>query len=117
MLMRCITCHEIIEGTYWDLESGYVACNDCYWKDFTKHLTPIIKEGNIKGPTREDFSLNFDRDPEWDNSVRIVNALEVIDSYQGIAGTQSGGDVDALVFSALDIHYMLNEIIEALEEE
>lgn len=71
----------------------------------------------IKGPTKEDFSLNFDRDPEWDNAVRIANALEVIDSYQGIAGTQSGGDVDALVFSALDVHYMLNEIIEALEEE
>lgn len=110
MLIRCEHCGEIEEGVS-NMENVQ-KCHYCYWNEFDNKELPTIK-----GPTIEDFSLNFDRDPELDNTIRISNALEVIDSYQGIAGTQSGGNVDALVFSALDVHYMLNEIIEALEDD
>ncbi|MEY8537748.1 hypothetical protein AALM99_04745 [Lactococcus muris] len=48
-------------------------------------------------------------------------AIEVIDKFQGEAGAATGGDVDRLVFSGLDVHAMLNEIEfvieEALDEE
>lgn len=41
---------------------------------------------------------------------------EVIDKFQGEAGTATGGDVDRLVFSGLDVHEMLNEIEVMIEE-
>lgn len=39
----------------------------------------------------------------------------LIDRYQGEAGTATGGNVDALVYSGLDVHNMLNEISDELE--
>ena len=42
---------------------------------------------------------------------------EVIDRLQGEAGYATGGYVDRLVFSGLDVHTMLNEIEEAIIED
>lgn len=50
----------------------------------------------------------------------LKRVKEVIDKFQGEAGTATGGDVDRLVFSGLDVHEMLNEIevmIEEIEDE
>ncbi|WP_339000536.1 hypothetical protein VNN37_02410 [Lactococcus garvieae] len=41
---------------------------------------------------------------------------EVIDKFQGEAGTATGGDEDRLVFSGLNVHEMLNEIEVMIEE-
>lgn len=110
MKLTCITCGEIIGSVYWELESGDIACNNCYWKDFAEHLTPIIQKGTIKGPTKEDFSLNFDRDPEWDNAVRIANALAIVEDYQStLYGKNS--------LTKPDVGIMLSRIAEALEDD
>lgn len=46
----------------------------------------------------------------------LERVKEVIDKFQGEAGTATGGDVDRLVFSGLDVHEMLNEIEVMIEE-
>lgn len=50
----------------------------------------------------------------------LERVKEVIDKFQGEAGTATGGEVDRLVFSGLDVHEMLNKIefvIEELQDE
>ena len=42
-------------------------------------------------------------------------AKVVIDRLQGEAGYATGGEVDRLVFSGLDVHTMLNEIEQAID--
>ncbi|MGF2004124.1 hypothetical protein ACQUE4_09445 [Lactococcus lactis] len=42
-------------------------------------------------------------------------AKAVIDRLQGEAGYATGGEVDKLVFSGLDVHTMLNEIEQAID--
>ena len=44
-------------------------------------------------------------------------AKAVIDRLQGEAGYATGGYVDRLVFSGLDVHEMLNEIEQAIESD
>ena len=44
-------------------------------------------------------------------------AKEVIDRLQGEAGYATGGYVDRLVFSGLDVHEMLNEIEQAIDTD
>lgn len=44
-------------------------------------------------------------------------AKEVIDRLQGEAGYATGGEVDRLVFSGLDVHEMLNEIEQAIDTD
>ncbi|CDG04129.1 hypothetical protein [Lactococcus lactis] len=44
-------------------------------------------------------------------------AKAVIDRLQGEAGYATGGYVDRLVFSSLDVHEMLNEIEQAIESD
>lgn len=46
----------------------------------------------------------------------LERVKEVIDKFQGEAGTATGGDVDRLVFSGLDVHEMLNKIEFVIEE-
>ena len=44
-------------------------------------------------------------------------AKAVIDRLQGEAGYATGGEVDRLVFSGLDVHTMLNEIEQAIDTD
>ena len=44
-------------------------------------------------------------------------AKAVIDRLQGEAGYATGGYVDRLVFSGLDVHEMLNEIEQAIDTD
>ncbi|KST92519.1 prophage pi3 protein 34 [Lactococcus lactis subsp. lactis] len=44
-------------------------------------------------------------------------AKAVIDRLQGEAGYATGGEVDRLVFSGLDVHEMLNEIEQAIDTD
>lgn len=44
-------------------------------------------------------------------------AKVVIDRLQGEAGYATGGYVDRLVFSGLDVHEMLNEIEQAIDTD
>lgn len=44
-------------------------------------------------------------------------AKAVIDRLQGEAGYATGGEVDRLVFSGLDVHEMLNEIEQAINTD
>lgn len=44
-------------------------------------------------------------------------AKAVIDKLQGEAGHATGGEVDRLVFSGLDVHTMLNEIEQAIDTD
>ena len=44
-------------------------------------------------------------------------AKVVIDRLQGEAGYATGGEVDRLVFSGLDVHEMLNEIEQAFDTD
>ncbi|KST91140.1 prophage pi3 protein 34 [Lactococcus lactis subsp. lactis] len=44
-------------------------------------------------------------------------AKRVIDRLQGEAGYATGGEVDRLVFSGLDVHEMLNEIEQAIDTD
>ena len=44
-------------------------------------------------------------------------AKVVIDRLQGEAGYATGGEVDRLVFSGLDVHTMLNEIEQAIDTD
>lgn len=44
-------------------------------------------------------------------------AKAVIDRLQGEAGHATGGEVDRLVFSGLDVHTMLNEIEQAIDTD
>ena len=44
-------------------------------------------------------------------------AKEVIDRLQGEAGYATGGEVDRLVFSGLDVHEMLNEIEQVIDTD
>lgn len=44
-------------------------------------------------------------------------AKAVIDRLQGEAGHATGGEVDRLVFSGLDVHEMLNEIEQAIDTD
>ncbi len=44
-------------------------------------------------------------------------AKAVIDRLQGEAGYATGGEVDRLVFSGLDVHTMLNEIEHAIDTD
>ena len=44
-------------------------------------------------------------------------AKEVIDRLQGEAGDATGGEVNRLVFSGLDVHEMLNEIEQAIDTD
>lgn len=44
-------------------------------------------------------------------------AKAVIDRLQGEAGYATGGEVDRLVFSGLDVHEMLNEIEQAIDAD
>ncbi|WP_270513365.1 hypothetical protein [Lactococcus lactis] len=44
-------------------------------------------------------------------------AKAVIDRLQGEAGYATGGEVDKLVFSGLDVHTMLNEIEQAIDTD
>ncbi|WJQ76145.1 hypothetical protein [Lactococcus cremoris] len=44
-------------------------------------------------------------------------AKVVIDRLQGEAGYATGGEVDRLVFSGLDVHEMLNEIEQAIDTD
>jgi|GEM_PF-5193019 len=42
---------------------------------------------------------------------------EILDRLQGEAGYATGGEVDKLVFSGLDVHEMLNEIEFVMEAQ
>lgn len=44
-------------------------------------------------------------------------AKAVIDRLQGEAGYATGGEVDKLVYSGLDVHTMLNEIEQAIDTD
>lgn len=44
-------------------------------------------------------------------------AKAVIDRLQGEAGYATGGEVNRLVFSGLDVHEMLNEIEQAIDTD
>ncbi|MCT3126543.1 hypothetical protein [Lactococcus lactis] len=44
-------------------------------------------------------------------------AKVVIDRLRGEAGYATGGEVDRLVFSGLDVHEMLNEIEQAIDTD
>lgn len=44
-------------------------------------------------------------------------AKVVIDRLQGEAGYATGGEVNRLVFSGLDVHTMLNEIEQAIDTD
>lgn len=44
-------------------------------------------------------------------------AKAVINRLQGEAGHATGGEVDRLVFSGLDVHTMLNEIEQAIDTD
>lgn len=109
MKMRCITCHEIIGSVYWELESGYVACNNCYWKDYAEHLTPIIQKGTIKGPTKEDFNVE---------PVSIVVEASQVDKLQEQLNTAKKALTDIIFFSqgCYDSEYFASIAQKALKE-
>ena len=49
--------------------------------------------------------------------MKQETAKAVIDRLQGEAGYATGGYVDRLVFSGLDVHEMLNEIEQAIDTD
>ena len=49
--------------------------------------------------------------------MKQETAKAVIDRLQGEAGYATGGYVDRLVFSGLDVHEMLNEIEQVIDTD
>ena len=47
--------------------------------------------------------------------MKFEELKALIDKLQGEAGYATGGNVDALVYSGLDVHIMLDEISDSLE--
>lgn len=47
----------------------------------------------------------------------LNETFTLLDKLQGQAGVATGGDVNKLVFSGLDVHEMLNEISDVLEND
>ena len=47
--------------------------------------------------------------------MKFEELKSLIDKFQGEAGYATGGNVDALVYSGLDVHIMLDEISDCLE--
>lgn len=88
--------------------SKYI-CYKCEY-DYLPFSAPFL-------PTAEEMISKGYIPPGWKKHTDPRKpVLDLIDSLQGEAGYASGGDVYARVYSALDVHEILNEIQQAVED-
>lgn len=83
----CAICEKEYPYEYTRLIDNHLVCSQCLWDELWK------KHDDPKKPV-----------------------LDLIDRLQGEAGHASMGDVYARVYSALDVHEILNEIQQAVED-
>ncbi len=87
ILYPCVICEKEYPFEYTRLIDNHLVCSQCLWDELWK---------NRKDP----------RQP----------VLDLIDRLQGEAGHASGGEPYATVYSAFDVHEILNEIQQAVED-
>lgn len=95
ILYTCTICDELYPFEETHLVNDNLLCDDCYWADVweKRKLRKFKKRKDPKQPI-----------------------LDLIDRLQGEAGYASGGEPYATVYSAFDVHEILNEIQQAVED-
>lgn len=92
----CKNCEEIYpDYEMHTLPDEVILCDDCYWSDVweKRKLRKFKKRKDPKKPV-----------------------LDLIDRLQGEAGYASHGEPYATIYSAMDVHLILNEIQQAVED-
>lgn len=95
ILYTCVICEEQHPFDYMHLIDDKLVCNQCHWNALweTKDIREFKKRNDHKQAV-----------------------LDLIDRLQGEAGHASMGEIYATVYSAYDVHLMLDEIQQAVED-
>lgn len=95
ILYTCVICEEQHPFDYMHLIDDKLVCNQCHWNALwkTKEVREFEKHNNSK-----------------------KSVLDLIDRLRGEVAHTSGGEPYATVYSSFDVHEILNEIQNAIED-
>lgn len=94
-MIRCIECGDYFEPDSMHQIYDYHVCNDCYWSTLWQ--------------SKDCHIFKKRKDPRQP-------VLDLIDRLQGEAGHASMGELYATIYSAFDVHEILNEIQQSVED-
>lgn len=94
-MISCIECGDYFEPDSMHQIYDYHVCNDCYWSTLwqSKDVHIFKKRKDLKQPV-----------------------LNLIDRLQDEVGRASGGEPYDNIYSAMEVHDILNEIQKAIED-